>query len=291
VKILIAIDGSSGALESAKYYASLVNPNRFEVTVVTAVGLPKGSLTGSSGIAYSQFVAEALKNDERNYAAVVNLFANANAHLQHVVKHGHIGHCLVTAAEEADASLIVMGSKGNTRNERVALGSVSEYVATHASCSVFVVRSQPENPRERIKVTVAFDDSASSRALIKQLRELPWAQYADVQVVSVVPIHQIERMDSPTVTLENSESLLSEIRASTENAVAELNASGIKATGKVVESKHIGEQIAGLANLYKSDMIMMGAQGQTGVARSLLGSVTHYILRHATQSVWVVRAV
>lgn len=54
---------------------------------------------------------------------------------------------IVETAEEISADLIVMGSHGYKRWERLLLGSVSNSVVHHAHCSVLVVRS-PDAPTE-----------------------------------------------------------------------------------------------------------------------------------------------
>lgn len=51
---------------------------------------------------------------------------------------------IVETAEEWKADLIVVGSHGYSRWERLLLGSVSDSVVHHAPCSVLVVRSAKE---------------------------------------------------------------------------------------------------------------------------------------------------
>jgi nucleotide-binding universal stress UspA family protein len=55
------------------------------------------------------------------------------------VERGSPHRRLVEFANEAGAGVIVMGSRGRTG--LAALGSVSERVTHHASCSVLIVRS------------------------------------------------------------------------------------------------------------------------------------------------------
>jgi len=47
---------------------------------------------------------------------------------------------VVTAAAEAQAELIVMGTHGRTGVKRLVLGSVAEYVVRHAHCPVVTMR-------------------------------------------------------------------------------------------------------------------------------------------------------
>ena len=53
---------------------------------------------------------------------------------------GRPEHTLVRVAERDDVDLVVVGHRGVSGMTRMLLGSVSEHVAHHASCSVFVVR-------------------------------------------------------------------------------------------------------------------------------------------------------
>jgi nucleotide-binding universal stress UspA family protein len=51
---------------------------------------------------------------------------------------------IVEAAEQMNADLIIVGSHGYNRWERLLLGSVSDSVVHHAPCSVLVVRGLAE---------------------------------------------------------------------------------------------------------------------------------------------------
>jgi nucleotide-binding universal stress UspA family protein len=52
---------------------------------------------------------------------------------------------IVETAEEWNADLIVVGSHGYSRWERLLLGSVSDSVVHHAPCSVLVIRTAAED--------------------------------------------------------------------------------------------------------------------------------------------------
>jgi nucleotide-binding universal stress UspA family protein len=53
---------------------------------------------------------------------------------------GRPEHILVEVARRDDVDLLVVGHRGRGGVARVLLGSVSEHVAVHASCSVLVAR-------------------------------------------------------------------------------------------------------------------------------------------------------
>lgn len=53
---------------------------------------------------------------------------------------GDPGHSICEAAQNWGADLIVLGRRGRTGLAEAFLGSVSNYVVHHASCSVFVIQ-------------------------------------------------------------------------------------------------------------------------------------------------------
>ena len=292
MNILIAVDDTTSSLESARCFRELTHQGGLSLTVLTVVGLPKTALTESIGHTVSEFVVDAQKNDEHAFASVVKLFEGSDAHLKHITRYGHVGHCIVAAAEEINTELIVVGAKSKSPFDHVTHESVSEYVATHAACSVLVV--SPRNATQpqldhRLKITIAYDDSRESKAAIEQFGSHPWFRDADIEVVSVVPIHAIQRDGMDPVEHPNSPSVVEEATSFTEKAANQLKSRGIRATSRVVEANHIGSQIAGFAKQHKSDLIVLGSQGQSGIARILLGSTAQYVLRHSDHLVWIVR--
>ncbi|HXZ20805.1 MAG TPA: universal stress protein, partial [Candidatus Acidoferrales bacterium] len=56
------------------------------------------------------------------------------------LEKGDVRLRIIDAAAEWNADLIVLGSHGRSGIPRLLLGSVAEYVARNASCSVEVVR-------------------------------------------------------------------------------------------------------------------------------------------------------
>lgn len=54
--------------------------------------------------------------------------------------NGDPGHCICEYAENWGADLIILGRRGRTGLTEAFLGSVSNYVVHHASCSVFVIQ-------------------------------------------------------------------------------------------------------------------------------------------------------
>ena len=72
---------------------------------------------------------------------VASFFEGKNVVVSKEVLIGSPESRIVETAEEIGADLIIVGSHGYNRWERLLLGSVSDSVVHHAPCSVFVVRT------------------------------------------------------------------------------------------------------------------------------------------------------
>jgi nucleotide-binding universal stress UspA family protein len=67
--------------------------------------------------------------------------AEGRFEIDYELVHGNPARAIVRAADAWDADLIVLGSHGYSGLDRLLLGSVSAAVASHAKCSVEIVRS------------------------------------------------------------------------------------------------------------------------------------------------------
>jgi len=65
---------------------------------------------------------------------------NAGFKVDAAVEVGDIRESIIDSAAEWGADLIVVGSHGRSSIQRFLLGSVAEFVARHAKCSVEIVR-------------------------------------------------------------------------------------------------------------------------------------------------------
>lgn len=292
MNVLLAVDGSAPSMEAAHFFCRLPHRERLEVTVLTVIGLPDIPLTASTDLWYSKYVEGQKQHGKKIYAEVVKLFDGANASLRHLSKQGHVGHSIVIAAEEAHTDLIVVGSKGHSNLDRILLGSVSDYVATHASVSVLVVRPQPSHLRvdSKLKITIGYDDSTYSKAAVRRFSEFTWVKNAEVNVLSVVPLHRIVQHGLIPAAFERNDDVILEVTRSTEQAAIELRRQNAQTTATVVEAEHVGQRIVAMTDETQPDLIVLGNRGRSGIARVLLGSVSQYVLRHSNHSIWIVRS-
>ncbi len=149
MKILLATDGSGHGDAVIDAITQRVPPPGSEVRVVSVVGshfpVP---YTPWEGVDVNRVVQVEKEFRDRACAAVENAATRLRAHegsdrltISTEVLYGSPKRRILEDAEAFDADLIIVGSHGHGIVERFLLGSVSQAVALHATCSVEIVRS------------------------------------------------------------------------------------------------------------------------------------------------------
>lgn len=291
MKIILANDGSDDAIQAARFFSRLPHDQPLEVTVMTVLDASDVFTSTPSEAWYPDFVEQQKEMADQSYGQVAAIFEGANATLRSLKPQGHAGEAIVQQAATEKTDLIVIGAKGHSAIERVLLGSVSQFVATHADCSVLVVRppAPGHEADETLRVTIAYDSSASSEAAIEQFAQFGWTANVLVEVLSVFNPYRPFRQDLTPPALEHAAKERRTMGEKAEQLAARLKQRHIHATSRVVNADHVGEAIVTISQEYESRMIVVGSTGRRLLPRVVLGSVSSYVLRHAKQSVWIAR--
>ena len=140
--ILLAYDDSRYAREAAEFLSNL--PMTAETRVTALSVLPLVTL-------YRQDVTQQLQwmwKEKRKLAEAGLAWVTGNVEwkTEHVGsqlrEHPDVSEAIVDAADELDVDMIVIGDKGTAAIKRFLLGSITRRIATHAPCSVLVVRKK-----------------------------------------------------------------------------------------------------------------------------------------------------
>lgn len=151
MKILFATDGakqSDAAIEMLKLFA-LSDGDEVKVISVVDMAVPMaidiygGYLpdTGELEKTARENAGKLLLSTEERIRAQ---FPNENLAISSEVLFGSPESRIVETAEATHPDVIVLGSHGYSRWERLLLGSVSDSVVHHAPCSVLIVRTPSE---------------------------------------------------------------------------------------------------------------------------------------------------
>ncbi|MEZ4792381.1 universal stress protein [Aequorivita nionensis] len=150
MKIVLAIDGSEFSKVAVKELAKFSLPQGSEISIINVYEHPAMSTpelistTDTLDVYYREFIANAEKLGEKIVSDAVLIISEKNSSITitRSVVSGLPKKEILEKAESFDADLIVVGSQGQGAFSRLLLGSVSQYLATHAKCSVMIVKDK-----------------------------------------------------------------------------------------------------------------------------------------------------
>ena len=146
MKILLAIDGSTYSDAAIQEVIDRTWPADSEVKIVSAVEpayLPAAEPWAVAPTYYGELDKVAQERAEAAVTAASGKLAavpDKGLVVTTATPTGSPKQVILDVAEEWGADLIVLGSHGYGAWNRILLGSVSNAVATHAKCSVEIVR-------------------------------------------------------------------------------------------------------------------------------------------------------
>jgi nucleotide-binding universal stress UspA family protein len=180
-------------------------------------------------------------------------------------------------------NLIVMGARGRSARQGLLLGSVSRAVLADSATPVLLLRRARPLPAGQLKVALAYDDSADSRAALDYVlaqRALfgPEFTLQLVHVVDEVPIQVRTALPNLASTEFSHEKVLALRAEAHEAAVArarrKLQEAGIAAVEHMLVGSNPGDALASFVRAESIDLVVIGCRGKTRLQTALLGSVT-----------------
>ena len=201
---------------------------------------------------------------------------------------------IVGHADQAGASVIVLGSRGHGPIARLLLGSTSLGVVRRMKHAALVVRG---STRAVTRVAVGLDGSPCARHALDSLTRLQAPKGGRVTIVRVL---EQTRMPSLAALPPSARNVIAaqatavaaaeEKRVGRENdaAAARLQRAGWKVDVTVRKGAPLHELLAATERA-RAQLLVVGARGHSAVERLLLGSVAEGALHRCPVSVLVVR--
>lgn len=290
MKILFATDGSTNAQQAAKFLSKIDFSTRYELIVATVSHDP--TLSTNDYFAWAEEWREQdAKRVEGVQDEVVELIRGTSESVKRVHRIGSPQREILKIAKEEEADLIVIGAVGHSALRRLVLGSVSDHVATHADCSVLVVRPhelESDEPLQRIMV--AYDGSKPAMRLIDEVGKYKFAKDAEFAITTV--LHEYDYMAGDAIAesiYQRQSEWFEEQRADNVSVVAKLESQFPNVESVVQRSFSPSDALITAAEQQDSQLIMVGDAGHTFWDDLMVGATTKYVLRHAPCSVWISR--
>lgn len=150
--IIIALDHTPLAEGALKFYLEKIHRSGNRVVLIHCIELPEPIKT-KEGQAPSAAVSNLWKTEEARTKALEEKMKELLTAKQvpGVLKtaSGKPGETICRIAEQENAAMIITGARNINKVQRTILGSVSDYLVSHAGCPVIVVRDPAEMERKR----------------------------------------------------------------------------------------------------------------------------------------------
>jgi nucleotide-binding universal stress UspA family protein len=145
MKVLMGIDDSKYAAEIARAFVAQFRAGNTEVLVLHVLQ-PLGLMAPPEmAMGYAPELEEMKKPAQELVERIAKQLRSAGFKAETAVEVGDVRERILDSASEWHADLIVLGSHGTRGIQRFLLGSVAEFVARHAKCSVQIIRTPAGN--------------------------------------------------------------------------------------------------------------------------------------------------
>ncbi len=274
--ILLATDGSTDAALAGRAAADISLRSGAELHLAYAWHLPSMSLSNAGIALPADFAVASAEEASRVLAAAVADLGDGVAIAGQHVLEGHPAAEILRLADEVNAGLIVVGSRGLGGVRRLALGSVSEELVHHSRRPILVLRGDAWPPE---RIVIADDGSVEAEAAADLATQIGMVLGCQVLIIEVIPHFRAAEVGAPGMSVETA---LVSVRTALDNRAQRLES----ILGRPLEVRVVVDEPAvGILDAADSDgraaLIAMGTRGAGAVARMRLGSVSTKVLRAA----------
>ncbi|MEM9367761.1 MAG: universal stress protein [Planctomycetota bacterium] len=285
-RVVLATDDSESALRAARLLGRLFDVSTLEITLVSVVNWETPSASLDSTCEIARLVDQSRANAMTALEHVRFTLGLPKEALQHVIGDGHVGEFITTTARELTADLIVVGDRRHSSVGRVLLGSTSDYVATHASCSVLVVRNDvADRMPGSLRMCVPVDPEAAPEQIRTMVDWFSMTDAAHIDVASVLVPPMAQSPEVPSYWAHDEQAAqktLDQVRRDCESH-------GIEAADHLINAASVSNGLIKHFSECAIDLALMNETNRTPIGRFLLGSVSRSVLRYAKCSVLIRR--
>ncbi|TVP47928.1 MAG: universal stress protein [Mongoliibacter sp.] len=278
--ILVPYDFSKEAEYAFKFAQGLAKNTTKKLKLLHVVELPgpqsfssMGEASAFNNDAQQIFMVELVEKRKRQMAELQEKYKNEPYTFETKLVFGNPFAGISKEILEADADLVVMGSKGSSGLEEVLIGSNTEKVVRNATCPVFTIKSEVY-PEDIKKVVFASDFDSVPDKVIDKLKKASMVIDAELHLVKI-----------------NTPSMFENTRTSKEKIKKFVDKHQLKvASMDVYNSSSEEEGIIEYADDIDADMIAMATHGRTGFLHLLSGSIAEDVVNAAKRPVWTMKS-
>jgi universal stress protein A len=140
MKVLVGVEDAKSSQPTLRALTGRFDPKQTEVRILHVVAPITYFAPPEMAADYAPELEDQLKEGRQLVEEIAKSLLAAGFTVTTAVRQGDVREVTLDSATEWPADLILVGSHGRRGLQRFLLGSVAEFVARHARCSVQIVR-------------------------------------------------------------------------------------------------------------------------------------------------------
>jgi nucleotide-binding universal stress UspA family protein len=292
MKILLPTDGSEYSETAAQFLTRLNLSQDDEITILHVIS--DDPFQDKEDYYYAR-----IKEIKRSIASnildsALNILKSVPAKIKTVLMDGYPDKCILEAAVDSNADIIVMGPKRLKGIKSRIVGSVTKSVSISSSKPALIIKPPRKEPADKMKILFATDGSDYAEKAGETLSLIPFHDNTEITIIHVItpafydiPDRFMEKIETSvredlkkyrSMELQESQKILARTAESLSGKFSNIE--------KLTMMGDPSEEILNAANEIKADIIVVGSKGMKGF-RGVVESLSRYILSVADCSVLI----
>jgi nucleotide-binding universal stress UspA family protein len=292
MKILLPTDGSEYSETAVQFLTRLNLSRNDEITILHVIS--DDPFQDKEDYYYAR-----IKEIKRSIASnildsALNILKSVPAQIKTVLMDGYPDKCILEAAVDSNADIIVMGPKRLKGIKSRIVGSVTKSVSISSSKPALIIKPPQEEPADKMKILFATDGSDYAEKAGETLSLIPFHDNTEITIIHVItpafydiPDRFMEKIEVSvredlkkyrSMELQESQKILARTAEYLSNKFSNIE--------RLTTMGDPSEEILNAANEIKADIIVVGSKGMKGF-RGVVESLSRYILSVADCSVLI----
>lgn len=273
-KIIIPVDFSQHSEYALETAAALAKKHNSELIIMHMLELSESIFSASSSDRNEE-TAFMLMVTNKKFESFLDKPYLEGITITPMIKHHKVLKEVDEVANELNADLIVMGSRGHNDYDGVFLGSNTEKVVRHSKTPLLVVKSKPKTI-DFEHIVLATDFSPESASAASKAMNLLSSLGKKVTLLHI---------NLPNAHFQST----NEIEAKIDNFLSLTKHEDWKKNVALIADYNIEEAILGYADKHKIDAIGMITHGRTGLNHLFGGSISEDLVNHSKLPVFTLK--
>ncbi len=292
MKILLPTDGSEYSETAAKFLKRLNISQNDEITILHVIS--DEPFQDNEDYYYAKIKEIKQLIAPKILDSVMNLLKSVPAKINTALVNGYPDKCIVDAAVDSNADIIIMGPKRLKGIKSRIVGSVTKSVSIISPKPVLVIKPTQGESSDTIKILFTTDGSDHAKKAGETLTLMPFHDNTEITILHVitpvfydVPDKFMTKIDESykedfrkysSAELEESQKIIAQTAEYLSNKFSNIE--------KLTKIGDPSDEILQTANELNADIIVVGSKGMGGF-RGVVGSISRYILSVAECSVLI----